>query len=146
MTRCLNLILLATLLVGCSSAERDMQEKKANVYFTRGTSELVNGNYTQALDSLIKAEQLSDKRSDIKNNLGMAYYFKGDKATAVRKIKEALKLDEKNTDARSNLASIYLEAKKYKTARKYYKEILKDLTYPKQFQKFYFYHPNLHVL
>lgn len=132
----LNLIVLC-LVFSCSSQKRRVSNKKAEIYYSNGTRELMNGKYSDALRFLSQAKKLSPKRSDITNNLAMAYFFKGKKNKALKLIKEAIKLDNKNTDARANLASIYLKAKKYKRARFHYKKVLEDLTYKKQFQTYY---------
>ncbi len=130
-------ILLITFLFSCSSKDRIVAEKKADLYFGKGTNFLMKGEYTDALNSLIKASKYSPERSDIHNNLGMAYYFKKSKSNALKHIKHAIKLDKKNTEAKSNLASIYLEAGRLKKAKSIYHKILSDLTYKKHFQTYY---------
>lgn len=130
--------LLTLLISSCASKkEKEQLEEQTDLYFSMGTNALINKNYTIALTHLLKAEELAPNRSDIKNNLGMAYYFKEEKILAKQFITKSLELDPKNSDARSNLASIYVEEKKYDLARKEYQNILKDLTYPKQYLTYY---------
>ncbi len=130
-------LLLILLFVGCASAERSPQMKKADLLFGKGTNALMKGDFTSALRFLTSASKIDPKRSDIHNNLGMAYYFKKSKRNAFKHIKHAIKLDNKNTEAKSNLASIYLEAGRHKKAQRLYQATLEDLTYDKHFQTYY---------
>jgi Tfp pilus assembly protein PilF len=131
------LISLLAFFISCSSTDYSKEKKRAELFFSNGTTYLVKGDFTKALDNLMKAAKLDPERSDIQNNLGMAYYFKGKKNTALKKIKLAIKLDKANTEARANLASIYLRAKIYNKARYHYEKVLEDLTYNKQYQTYY---------
>lgn len=133
---------LALLLItGCasddSSKEPSIEERKAEVYYNQGTSELIAKNYQQALTNLLKAKELNSKDSKIRNNLGMSYYFRQQPKLAVTELKEAISLDEKNTDAKMNLATIYLETNNLKDAKKMYELVLQDLTYPALFRVHY---------
>lgn len=120
-----------------SSRESSQKEEEADLYYSMGTNALINKNYTIALTQLLKAEELSPKRSDIQNNLGMAYYFKNNYNLAQTHILKSLELDPKNSDARSNYASLLSDRKKYKEAITEYNKILEDLTYPKQYLTYY---------
>ncbi len=131
------IIIISFFVFSCASQKSSMNEKKADLFFGKGTNNLIKGDYTSALDHLIKASKLAPKRSDIHNNLGMAYYMKKSKRNALKHIKHSIKLDKNNTEAKSNLASIYLEAGKLDKASKFYRSILKDLTYQKHFKTYY---------
>lgn len=135
-TLSLNLIFIF-LFISCSSASRKQNAEEADIFFSMGTNALMNRNYTVALTNLLTALEKAPERSDIHNNLGMAYYFKNQNQLALKHIHTALKLDPKNTDAKSNLASLHLDMKQYDLAKKYYKEVLSDLTYPKQHVTYY---------
>ena len=135
----LSIILLS--LVSCASKndvrEPTVEEKKADLYYQRGTNFLVRKEYTEALAHLIKANQFNDEDTKTHNNLGMAYYFKGDKKKSLEHLKMSLELDPKNGDARNNLASIYFTLKQFDNALKQYGELLKDLTYQKQYRTYH---------
>lgn len=133
------LVLLALLsLVSCSSKEKDLRNKKANIHFGAGTQSLIAANYTEALTHLKKADELDPQNPDIMVNLGMAYYFKDEKDLAINYLKRSLEIKpEENSDARINLASIYFRDGNYAEAEKLYKQVLKDLTYDKQARTFY---------
>ncbi len=132
---------LTTLLVAsCSSnqlKDQTVEEKKAEVYYIRGTEELVAKNYSQALTHLISAKELNPKDAQIRNNLGMAYYFRDQPALAEAELKEAISLDTKNSDARVNLGSLYMEKNRLKEAREQFERAEKDLTFSNQFRNYY---------
>lgn len=132
------LLALFGLFIGaCSSTKEQEAIKKSDILYAQGTSQLLNKNYTEALDSLLKAQELNPKNSQAQNNLGMAYYFKGDKALAEKHLKRAIDLDKKNSDAKNNLASLYFEQNKIQQAKEIYQTILKDLVYEHQYRVHY---------
>ncbi len=135
---------LITLLVlsisSCSSnqlKDQTPEEKKAEVYYGQGTTELVRKNYAQALGYLTKAKELNSKDSKIRNNLGMAYYFRDQHDLAEQELKAAISLDSKNSDAHLNLGSMYMEKNRLKDARIQFEYALSDLTFPNQYRNFY---------
>ncbi len=137
------LLLVAVLfsLMSCASKPKEMN-KKAQIYFNAGTQSLMNRDYTEALNNLLKANELEKNSPEVLNNLGMAYYFKGDSTLALKCLKTTIELDPKNSDARTNIASIYFEEGRLDEAEALYKEVLKDLSYDKQARTYY----NLGVL
>ncbi len=134
---------LLSLLMSCATRapgelkQKSNTEKKAELYYDYGTNALVAKEYTKALTNLKKAVNIIDDDSRFHNNLGMAYYFKGDSRNAIKHLNESISLDPKNSDAKNNLASIYFAKGEDKKAEKLYREILKDLEYPKQFRVHY---------
>lgn len=138
--KALFLALIALSFTACSSnqlKEQTADEKKAEVYYTRGTTELVNKNYAQALTFLTKAKELNPKDSKVRNNLGMAYFFREQIALAETELKEAIDLDPKNSDARLNLGSLYLSKNMLKEARVQFQKAEQDLTFANQFRNYY---------
>jgi type IV pilus assembly protein PilF len=136
-------LLMSVLFIVTSCASDDVNreltidEKKAELYYDQGTSELIQKNYSQALNNLLKAKELRPLDSKVRTNLGMAYYFKEQVQLAVSELKEAIKLDTKNSDAKLNLATIYFETGKINDARKIYEELTKDLTFSSLFRVYY---------
>ena len=112
-------------------------EKKAEVYYGQGTTELVRKNYPQALTYLTKAKELNSKDSKIRNNLGMAYYFRDQHVLAEQELKAAISLDSKNSDAHSNLGSLYMEKNQLKDARIQFEYAVEDLTYSNHYRNYY---------
>lgn len=134
------LLSLVVLLTSCSSnpnRELTTEQRKAEVYYTQGTNELVNKNYQKALTNLLAAKELDPKDSKIRNNLGMAYYFREQFALAEEELKTAISLNEKNTDARLNLGSIYLSKNRFKDARIHFEKASNDLTFTNQYRNYY---------
>jgi Tfp pilus assembly protein PilF len=113
------------------------EERKAQIYFSQGTNNLILKDYKEALTNLLKAKSLQPKDTLIRTNLGMAYFLNGQVALAEAELKDAVSLDDKNGDAKTNLATIYLSKKKHKDARHLYEEVLAILTYPNQFRTYY---------
>jgi Tfp pilus assembly protein PilF len=132
-------ITMIFLLASCAtgSPKKSEKEKKAELFYSYGTSNLVNKKYTEALTNLMQAAKYDPSDSKIQNNLGMAYYFKKDKKSAIRHIRRAIKLDENNNDAKVNIASIYYNDENYRAAKKYYQLVKKSLTYKNQFRVSY---------
>jgi Tfp pilus assembly protein PilF len=137
--RSVNLLALSLLfLVSCASKNQsEIKSKPAAIYFGAGTQSLMDQQYTDALTSLMKANELEPGNSEILNNLGMAYYFKGENDLALQHLKESLKINPQNSDTRVNLASITYHLGDYASAEKLYLEVLKDLTYDKQARTLY---------
>ncbi len=71
---------LTLLLFSCASTnkshKKSTNDKKADIYFSHGTSKLISRNYTQALKFLLKAKKLKPNDAKILNNLGMTFFFK----------------------------------------------------------------------
>lgn len=130
-----NLLLVLFFITSC--ATHDKKAKKSEIYFAAGTQSLMQKQYTDALKSLLAANELTPDKTEILNNLAMAYYFKGEQDMAIKTLNHALKVDEKNSDAKVNLASIYYKNGQYDQAEKLYKNVAKDLTYDKQARNFY---------
>ena len=130
----------ALFLASCASnelAEKTTEQKKSEIYYGQGTSELVKKNYSQALINLVKAKEYDPNDSQIRNNLGMAYYFREQPELAEKELLKAVDLDKKNSDARVNLGTLYMEKNRIKEARAQYEVVLQDLTYPNQFRNYY---------
>ncbi len=134
-------LFMATLLMtACSTnsfKEPTPEEKKADVYYERGTAELISKDYAQALTHLIEAKKITPKNTKIRTNLAMAYYFRDQIPLAIEELKEAISLDEKNSDAKLNLATIYMEKENLKEARELFSQVENDLTFTNQFRNYY---------
>lgn len=131
------LIIAMLLLTSCSSTQKDNEKKKADLYFSQGTTRLMDKDYTEALRNLLDANNLDPENPLILNNLGMAYYFKGKSDIAKKYILQAIKLDPKNSDARNNLASIYFTENKFDEAISEYQIIIADLLYNHTYRAYY---------
>ncbi|MBT3982436.1 MAG: tetratricopeptide repeat protein [Bacteriovoracaceae bacterium] len=124
---------------GCSSSKKQLttQQKKAQIFFSKGTVALIEKDYKLALSSLLEANKLDPENSNILTNLGMAYYFRGKKGIAIRYFEKASELSPNSSDPKVNLASLYLENGELGKAEALYKQVLKNLVYEKQFRTYY---------
>ena len=129
------------ILSSCSTqdvnSEKSVEQKKAELYYSQGTTELVQKKYQDALINLLKAAEYDPNDSHIRNNLGMAYYFREQPDLAINELQRSIDLDPKNSDARVNLGSIFMEKNRLKEAKAQYDIVSKDLTYRNQFRNFY---------
>lgn len=130
-------VLFAIIFLFSCASKKEKINKQAALYFGAGTQSLMNQKYTDALNSLLKANELSPNEPEILNNLAMAYYFKGQTDLAVSTLNRTLELDNKNSDARTNLASIMFRQGEVQKAVDLYHVVLKDLTYEKQARTYF---------
>ncbi|MCB9060134.1 MAG: tetratricopeptide repeat protein [Halobacteriovoraceae bacterium] len=135
----LNSILVLSL-CSCSlftSREAEVAKRKSEIFYTHGTQALMDKEYTKALSHLLNAEKLDSENADIQINLAMAYFYKDEKETALKHLNKALEIEPENPDARSNVASIYFSMGQLEKSKKLYKEVLKDLTYERNYRVYY---------
>ena len=126
------------MLFSCASQQKANPKKLAKIYSKKGTSDLINKEYTEALGNLIKAYQYNPEDDEINTNLGMAYYFKRNTAKAVIHLKKALEINPKNIDAKMNIATIYMNMGQLAKAEEIYLNSIKtDLTYRGHFRTYY---------
>ena len=96
-------ILLLTVLSSC--AGQPTQRNKELAAASRGIGEayMQQGDYTTALQELLKAEQLDPKDHFVQNDLGLAYMAKNKMPEAIGHFKKAIELKPSYTPARNNL-------------------------------------------
>ncbi len=128
---------ISSLITSCASKETERRQKQADLQMGAGTQALVERNYTDALNALLKANELKPNDSEILNNLGMAYYFKGSTDIALKHLSQSLKVNPDNSDAKINIGSIYYAEGKIVESEKMFLAVLKDLTYTKQARTYY---------
>ncbi len=136
-----NLLLLSVLVLNANCANslkhKSAEQKKAELYYSQGTTNLLQKDYTSALKNLLQAYELNPEDSKVRNNLGMAYYFRGDRQNALKHLRYSIELQPKNSDARNNLAGLYMEMENYREAKRQYEIVLKDLVYQHQYRTYY---------
>jgi type IV pilus assembly protein PilF len=137
----LRVILIFALLVqlaACASSskkqETTVKDRRADILFAQGTSQLMSQEYTDALENLMLANQARPNDSQILNNLGMAYFFKGQPGLAERHIRQSVQVDPNNSDARNNLASILFTQNRLDEAKAEYIKVQDDLLYRHQWR------------
>ncbi len=134
-------LLMILLFISCSSSNKKKTispiDKKANLHFTQGTTELVRGEYYSALKNLRLSAKYRPKDSQTQNNLGMAYYYRKSPLNAIKHLRLAVEIDPKNQDARLNLGTVLMNNKNYSEAEAEFKKILKSLVYDQQYKTHY---------
>ncbi|WP_372651303.1 tetratricopeptide repeat protein [Halobacteriovorax sp.] len=136
------LIVLLTLITLTSCATRNKlskspEQKKSELFYSHGTSKLLQKDYREALKYLKQAYEIKQDDTKILNNLAMSYYFLGQTKTAFKFLNESLDIDKNNSDALNNLGSLYYKNKEYDKSLKSYQSVLKNLTYQHQYRTHY---------
>lgn len=134
------LILSLLALTSCATKNKlskSPDEKKAELFYSHGTSKLLQKNYREALKYLKQAYEIDQNDTKILNNLGMSYYFLGQTKTAFKYLNMSIDLDNKNSDALNNLGSLYFKNKEYDKSLENYKKVLTNLTYQHQYRTHY---------
>ncbi|WP_417335399.1 tetratricopeptide repeat protein [Halobacteriovorax marinus] len=134
------LFIILFALTSCATGDKltkTPEQKKAELFYSHGTSKLLQKDYREALKYLKQAYEINPRDTKILNNLGMSYYFLGQIKTAFKYLEESLDIDSKNSDALNNIGSLYFKNKEYEKSLKSYQEVLKNLTYQHQYRTHY---------
>jgi len=101
-------IFFFSITAGCSGPTAAVDKRQAEAQKALGEVYLNQGQYTTALQELLKAEALDPDDPYIQNSLGMVYAAKGKLDLAVSTFNKALALKPDYAPARNNLGSAYL--------------------------------------
>jgi type IV pilus assembly protein PilF len=104
----LGVILFFSLTTGCGGPAGVVDKRQAEAQRALGEVYLNQGQYTPALQELLRAEALDPEDPYIQNSLGMVYAAKGKNDLAITAFKKALALKPDYAPARNNLGSAYL--------------------------------------
>lgn len=126
-------VLLSLLVLGiaaCSTGANQAEIRKREVA-TRdlGRQYFMAGDYTAALNNLLKAEKLDPDDYILQNYLGQTYFMKDKPDLAIRHFKEAIKLNPEYAVAKNNLGVVYLSLEQWDNAIVIFKEMEGDLLY-----------------
>jgi len=116
------------LLFNCATTNKKNVEE-AKTFYEAGTTALVQGDYTDALERLLKAVELDPNNPFYHNNLAYSYQKKKIYEKAKFHFEKALELKKDFPDAQNNLGVLYLEMNKPKEALKYCEQAVKDPLY-----------------
>ena len=125
--------LLLAALFGCGSFQNKSAKKKSDIFYEYGSRQLLEGEYTIALENLIKADKMEPNNPGIMNNLALAYYYKKRPHTAQEILRKTIKIAPDHSDTLNNLGTILMKEGQLDEAEKYFKEISKHLLFRKQF-------------
>ena len=97
--------------------------KNAELYYQRGTllislgrEEQLSSRFKEAIEDLLKATSLDDKKIEYFTALADAYYAIGDVGKSYSTLQKALQLDEKNIEANLKMAEIAYSSKNFERA------------------------------
>ena len=125
----LGIILILVFTVACATAQDPLRNKKAEAARNLGEAYLREGNFTQALKELLKAESLNPDDPYLQNDIGLTYYGKRKYDDAIRHYKKALDLKSDYAPAMNNLGNAYMAQKRWDSAIEYYEQALDSALY-----------------
>ncbi|MCG8551269.1 MAG: tetratricopeptide repeat protein [Desulfobacterales bacterium] len=130
-TKLFILICICVAAASCTSTvQTQKQNKIAQAIRKEGDVFQAQGNYTAALNKLLKAEKMAPEDPYIQNSLGLAYMGKERNDMAIKAFGKALSLKPDYTEALNNLGAAYLRDKKFDIAIQTFNKVLEDITYP----------------
>jgi len=122
------LILWIFLLFACSGTQAK-RNKQAQVTRALGEAYLQQGNITEALRELLKAEKLNPNDHLLHNDMGLAYMAKKRLDKAEFHFKKAIDIRTEFAPAKNNLGSVYLAKKDWDAAIAQFKTVAGDILY-----------------
>ena len=121
-------IFCLTGMISCAGS----QEKKINqARLTRSLGEayMHQGNYTEALKTLLKAEKIYPNDHLLHNDLGLAYMAKERFNKSEFHFKKALEIRAEYAPAKNNLGTVYMAKQDWDTAIEQFKTVADDVLY-----------------
>jgi len=124
------LLLLVTLLsvIACTTSQ-EKQIKRATAYRELGEIYMAEGQFTLALQELLKAEKLDPENALIHNDLGLVYMLKDRMDLSVKHFKRAIAIDSDYAEAINNLATALLKNEEWDEAIVYLINLTANLVY-----------------
>ena len=121
------IILVSLLDLSCGTGQKKKAEAQAR--YQLGVSHLSDGNYGQAFQELLAANELDPNNPEIHHALALALYSRQRSKQAEQYFRSALKLRPKFSDARANFARLQVDIGQYDEAIQNLNMVLDDLTY-----------------
>ncbi len=122
------IILLST--IACTANQtRQKQQRQATAYRELAEAYLAEGQYTPALQELLKAEKLRPDSALIHNDLGLVYMVKDRMDLAVQQFKQALAIKPDYAEATNNLATALLRQGEWDEAIIYLDQLINSMVY-----------------
>ena len=115
--------------LGITSCTDIELKKQGEAIRNVGEAYLIQGDYTAALNELLKAEKMYANDPHLHNDLGLAYRAKDKLPLAIEHFKKAIDLKPDYAPARNNLGEAYLAMKSWDSAIICFKEVSRDLLY-----------------
>ncbi len=123
-------ILLASILLACSSKEYQEQQKgQAEASRNLGEAYLREGKYSAALRELTKAEALTPDDYYLQFDLGLTYLYLHETDRAIYHLKKSLAIKDDYGPARNNLGNAYAAKEEWDKAIEQYERLISNLLY-----------------
>lgn len=122
------LLLLVIICLACVESSK-VQKKRMEDTRRLGVEYLNQGNFTDALRTLLDAEKTYPEDAFLQNTLGYAYMVKEELDLAIKHYKKAIQIRPHYSEAKNNLGVAYIYKKEWDKAIPHFEEITKDLLY-----------------
>lgn len=116
-------------LMGCATTDNSLKMRQFEAQRNLGEAYLRQGDTTNALRQLLKAQAMNPNDPHLQYSLGTIYATKGRLEEAARHFRKAISLKPDFAPARNNLGSVYLLQKKWDAAISCLKPLTKNLLY-----------------
>ena len=125
---CLLTILWMVCMISCTGGQ-ERRKKQARMTRTLGEAYMQQGNYTESLKELIKAEKLYSDDHLLHNDLGLAYMAKERFDKAEFHFKKAIEIRDEYAPAKNNLGTVYMAKREWDAAIEQFKTVAGDILY-----------------
>ena len=122
-------IAVLLLSLAACAGNKEIRKQKAEAARKVGEVYLRQGNYTSALQELLKAEKLYPNDHILHYDLGIVYRKKGKVDLAIKHFKRAIELKPNFAAAINNLGTAYFDKGDYDAAIASFKKVTEDLLY-----------------
>ena len=115
-------------MISCAGGQ-ERRKKQARMTRTLGEAYMQQGNYTESLKELIKAEKLYSNDHLLHNDLGLAYMAKERFDKAEFHFKKAIEIRAEYAPAKNNLGTVYMAKQDWDAAIEQFKTVAGDILY-----------------
>ena len=115
-------------LLSCAGGQ-EKRQKQARITRTLGEAYLQQGNYTESLKELLKAEKLYPDDHLLQNDLGLAFMAKERFDQAEIHFKKAIAIRPEYAPAKNNLGTVYMAKQEWDAAIEQFKTVSRDVLY-----------------
>jgi type IV pilus assembly protein PilF len=121
-------IMCAIFMISCAGTQ-EKRKKQARVTRTLGEAYMQQGNITESLKELLKAEKLYSNDHLLHNDLGLAYMAKERFDKAEFHFKKAIEIRAEYAPAKNNLGTVYMAQQDWDAAIEQFKSVSSDILY-----------------
>jgi len=125
---CVLALIGVVFIISCAGGQ---EKRKTQARMTRmlGEAYMQQGNYTESLKELLKAQKLYSKDHLLQNDLGLAYMAKKRLDKAEFHFKKAIDIKAEYAPAKNNLGAVYLARQDWDAAIEQFKTVVGDILY-----------------